>query len=88
MWEPNTDPSTGGSAYSYNDGSSYPDTKEGMGRIHVTGANVLAVGGSTRFMSYADYLAEVYHNAKGDPTKGKGLLYWNPNRADGHGNDE
>ena len=88
-WEPNDKTSQGGAgAFAYNDGSSYPDTWEGMGRIHVTGANVLSVGGSSRFISYADYVAQVHHNAKGETSKGKGLLYWNPNRADGHGTDE
>jgi hypothetical protein len=87
-WEANDNPAYGGSAYSYNDGSSYPDTKEGMGRLHIKGANLLAVGGNAEMWSYQEYIAEVNHNAKGDNTKGKGLMYWNPNRADGHGSDE
>jgi type II secretory pathway pseudopilin PulG len=86
-WEPDGTAANGGAgAFAYNDGSSYPDPKEGIGRLHVTGAHVLAVGGSARFMSFADYVAEVNHNAKGDASKGKGLFWWNPLRADGHGN--
>jgi hypothetical protein len=50
-WEPDAN-----RAYSFNDGASYPDTVEGVGnRLHVTGANVLAVGGSTRFMTFCRF---------------------------------
>ena len=90
-WEPNDNVYTkppGAGAFAYNDGASYPDTKEGIGHLHVTGAHVLAVGGSARFMSFADYVAEVNHNAHNENTKGKGLFWWNPLRADGHGTQQ
>ena len=90
-WEPNDNVNTkppGAGSFAYNDGASYPDTKEGIGHLHVTGAHVLAVGGSARFMSFADYVAEVNHNAHNENTKGKGLFWWNPLRADGHGTQQ
>ena len=85
-WEPS---GTSGNGNGYNDGCNYPDYREGPSiAFHVTGANVLAVGGSTRFMSSADFTAEVNHPLYGDCNHGKGLLWWNPNQCDGHGEDE
>ena len=79
-WEPDaTRP------FSFNDGASYPDPNEGPAKtLHVKGANVLAVGGSARFMSFSDFTAEMNHPLKGDSTTGKGLLWWNPLSRDGH----
>jgi hypothetical protein len=59
-----------------------------MGRLHVKGANLLSVGGNAEMWSFEQYKAEVYHNDKGDASKGKGLMYWNPLDASGHGNDK
>jgi len=79
-WEP--DPTR---AFNFNDGACYPDTVEGPSMVlHVTGANVLAVGGSTRFMTFADFISEMNHPLKNQNTAGKGLLWWNPLRSDGH----
>ena len=87
QWEPNAAPS-GAGWFAYNDGSSYPDTWEGMGRLHLKGANLLSVGGNAEMWTFQQYAAEVHHNEKGDPSKGKGLMYWNPLSADGHGYDK
>jgi len=71
-WEPNAAPApVGAGSFAYNDGSSYPDTWEGMGRLHIKGANLLSVGGNAVMWTFADYSAEVHHNAKGENTKGK-----------------
>jgi len=78
-WEPN-----GGRSFSYNDGSNYPDNAEGVGRLHITGANVLAVGGNAKMMTFAEFEAERNHNSQGDSSMGKGLLYWNPRTPDGY----
>ena len=92
IWSPlciiNWEPDGSKDAFVYNDGGSYPDTHEGVGHLHVKGANVLAVGGNATMMSFDEFLAEMNHNAKNENTKGKGLLYWNPLRADGHGSTE
>jgi type II secretory pathway pseudopilin PulG len=83
-WEPN--PNTGNN---FNDGANYPDAIGGPSMVfHVTGVNVLAVGGSTRFMSFADSVGEMNHNPKGQYTTGLGLLWWNPITRDGHGTGE
>ena len=80
-WEPN--PSA---ANNFNDGANFPDSSEGPSIVlHVTGANVLTVGGSTRFMSSADVLAEMNNPPANNLHAPKGLLWWNPNRQNGHG---
>jgi hypothetical protein len=72
-------------AFSFNDGANYPDSANGVSRLHVTGAPVLAVGGNSRFMSFTDFIAEMNHPLRNDNSTGKGLLWWNPLRRDGHG---
>jgi type II secretory pathway pseudopilin PulG len=90
IWSPlciiNWEPNPVGSSISWNDGSSFPDSTEGPSIVlHVTGANVLTVGGSTRFMSSADVLAEMNNPPSSQPNAPKGLLWWNPNQKNGHG---
>ena len=87
-WEPNCSSAGGAGWFAFNDGSSYPDTWEGMGKLHVKGADLLAVGGNCEMWTFDKFKAEVLHNDKGDPSKGKGLMYWNPLSADGHGYDK
>ena len=86
QWEPS---GTSGNDWGYNDGADYPDTYDGPSIVlHVTGANVLAVGGSARFMSSADLLAEMNTPVQNDCSHGKGLFWWSPTRCDGHGIQE
>ncbi len=85
-WEPS---GTSGNDNGYNDACNYPDTKEGVAKtLHTKGANVLAVGGSANMMSFNDFLGEMNNPVYGDCNHGKGLLWWNPNQCDGHGQDE
>ena len=80
-WEPN--PNT---PFNFGDGANYPDSTEGPSIVlHATGANVLTVGGSTRFMSSSNVVAEMKHPLFRDYSHGKGLLWWNPMYPDGHG---
>jgi hypothetical protein len=81
-WEPS---GTSGNGFGYNDGANYPDKNEGPAGFHSTGANILTVGGSTRFMSFADVLAEMNNPPANLPRAPKGLLWWNPNNQNGHG---
>ena len=83
LWEPS---GTSGSGNGYNDGANYPEINEGVSSLHVTGANVLTVGGSARVMSFADFLAEMNNPVLGDVSHGKGLLWWNPITPDGRRN--
>jgi len=78
LWEPDQNIDQG----CYNDGSSYPGPGknnhplEGLGNLHVHGGNVLTVSGSAQFMNVQTYTNECN-------VKGKNLLWWNPNTADG-----
>jgi prepilin-type N-terminal cleavage/methylation domain-containing protein len=77
LWEP--DPLNGGV---WSDGANYPTPAEGIGKLHLTGAIVLSLGGSARFIKYDDYFKQTAIPAAGSP--GKGLVWWNPITADGH----
>jgi prepilin-type N-terminal cleavage/methylation domain-containing protein len=77
MWEPN--PLVGGG--DWNDGSDYPDS-EGLGELHVVGAVILEVGGAAKYIKFNDYTAQTLFPAAG--TRGKSLVWWNPNSIDGH----
>jgi prepilin-type N-terminal cleavage/methylation domain-containing protein len=82
MWEPS---GTSGTSDGYNDGANYPTLDEGVSRtLHTKGANVLTVGGSCNMMSFADFLGELNNPPSNIHTRGRGLLYWNPNTDNGH----
>ncbi len=82
-WEPDVT-----QANNYNDGCNYPKIDEGVAKtLHTKGANVLAVGGNANMMSFNDFLGEMNNPVYGDCNHGKGLLWWNPNQCDGHGQD-
>lgn len=73
LWEPDQNLNPG----CYGDASSYPDSSEGLGRLHVKGGNVLALGGNTLFMSIATFQNE-------QNLTSKNLLWWNPKTPNGH----
>ena len=82
QWEPS---GTSGTGDGYNDGANYPNLDEGPSTVlHFTGANVLAVGGSTRVMSFGDVLGEFNSPPMNVHTRGRGLFYWNPITDNGH----
>jgi type II secretory pathway pseudopilin PulG len=81
LWEPS---GTSGSGSGYNDGANYPLIDEGVSSLHVTGANVLAVGGNASMMSFKDFIGEMNNPLYTDCSHGKGLLWWNPQTCDGH----
>jgi len=77
MWEPDEtlgNPPIG--AFAYNDASSYPDRNEGVGRLHVSGAIIQALGGHVEFISFKKFQEEQVRT-------GKGLLWWSPRSANG-----
>ena len=77
-WEPEVN--NFGSYYAYNSGqdaSQYPNDTEGIGRRHVTGANIIGFDGRVHFISF-----KKFHDEAASPTKG--LLWCNPGRTDGH----
>lgn len=72
MWEP--DEKIGGSAV-YNDAASWPNTVEGVSRVHVKGAVLQAFGGHVTFVKFEDFIKEC--------NKKPGLLYCNPSTTSG-----
>ncbi|HTY88183.1 MAG TPA: prepilin-type N-terminal cleavage/methylation domain-containing protein [Candidatus Acidoferrum sp.] len=74
LWEPDQilDP-----YMCYNDASSYPNGQEGLGRLHITGGNILAAAGNAEFMSYKEFNQQRLGTTKN-------LMWWNPRTADGH----
>jgi type II secretory pathway pseudopilin PulG len=77
QWEPDEtlgNPPIG--AFAYNDASSFPDRNEGVGRLHVSGAIIQAVGGHVEFITFKKFEEEQKKNTKG-------LLWWSPKSNNG-----
>jgi prepilin-type N-terminal cleavage/methylation domain-containing protein len=72
LWEPNQNNPT-----DYNDGSNYPSPTEGVGTLHIKGANILAVGGNANFIQFQQFLTEASNPQRS-------LCYWNPKSGNGH----
>jgi prepilin-type N-terminal cleavage/methylation domain-containing protein/prepilin-type processing-associated H-X9-DG protein len=72
LWEPDQFLSP----TAYNDAASYPDLSEGVGTVHGTGGNILALDGHVDFISRRGFQQE---QAKAV----KNLLWWNPRTASG-----
>ncbi|HWD19889.1 MAG TPA: type II secretion system protein [Verrucomicrobiae bacterium] len=72
----------------YNDGSNYPDTTEGIGRLHnKNGGQILAIDGHVQFITRQQFAAQATPfpapaNAR------KSLLWWSPFQPNGHGPSE
>jgi prepilin-type N-terminal cleavage/methylation domain-containing protein len=91
LWEPDGRHLMGLGANNdgYNDGSNYPDLREGVSvSLHTKGANVLTVGGSANMMTFQEFLGEFNNPPETHRNDPKGLLWWNPNQKNGHGYDE
>ena len=87
-WEPS---GTSGVGNGYNDGANYPNQDEGIAKtLHTKGANVLTVGGSATMMSFEEFLGEMHNPDQTSDCTGisRGLLWWSPQRCDGHGVDK
>lgn len=57
MWEP--DEKLGGiGSFAYNDASSFPDRNEGVGKLHVKGAIILAFAGHVEFITFEKFNQE------------------------------
>jgi prepilin-type N-terminal cleavage/methylation domain-containing protein len=79
QWEPDEsfgNPPVG--AFVYNDGSSYPDRNEGIGRLHTRGGVVLVLDAHVEFLSFEDFERQ-QTMAPGR----KNLLWWSPWSANG-----
>jgi len=92
MWEPDEHLVTPGFPqgelnFEWNDGSNSPDCppvgSEGIGRLHGhDGGNILALDGHVDYMVTNQF--NQISNHEGSGSGGKGLLWWNPNSANGH----
>ena len=86
MWEPDEtlkrDDGSIIGAFAYNDSSSFPDRGEGVGKLHTSGATILAIDGHVNFIKLEKYQAEQNNPIAG--RAGKGLLWWYPDTIDGH----
>lgn len=72
LWEPDQVLNVG----CYNDAANYPDRNEGVGRFHVRGANILAVGGHALFIKFEVFATEQIGTTKN-------LLWWSPRTPNG-----
>jgi prepilin-type N-terminal cleavage/methylation domain-containing protein len=86
MWEPdenNLGPGNPG-AFDFNDGASFPNSSEGLGRLHNNkGGQMVAIGGHVEFVTRDKFQSESNYNPPpGAPPKG--LLWWSPFSANGH----
>ncbi|HYG34231.1 MAG TPA: type II secretion system protein, partial [Clostridia bacterium] len=82
QWEPdetNPNPYPSGPPigdFAFNDASSFPDRGEGVGKLHVSGAIVLALAGHVQPITFRQFQFE-------QTRAGKGFLWWNPGSNDG-----
>jgi hypothetical protein len=75
MWEPDEFLHPGAGAF--NDASSYPDTVEGPGKLHVSGVILLALDGHVNFGKYEDFRKQ-----QSDPNRN--YIWWSTDMANGH----
>jgi prepilin-type N-terminal cleavage/methylation domain-containing protein len=75
MWEPDESLITGTGAY--NDASSYPNSNEGPGKLHVSGVIVLALDGHVNFGKFSDFTKQ-----QNDPQRN--FIWWATDTSNGH----
>ena len=68
QWEPDEN-LNGIGAFAFNDASSFPDASEGVGRLHISGAIIQALGGHVQYISFKQFTKE-------QTAPGRGLLWW------------
>jgi hypothetical protein len=84
MWEPLDHDAAGNYlSQAYDDGANWPDATQGAGRLHIKGANILAVAGNALFISFADFQNQQTNTVRGGGSPN--LMWWNPMQPDGHG---
>jgi prepilin-type N-terminal cleavage/methylation domain-containing protein len=85
MWEPDENalgPNNPG-AFVFNDGSNYPNSSEGIGRLHSRkGGQALAIGGHVNFITVQDFRKQ--STGTGGGPGGKSFLWWSPFTTTGH----
>lgn len=70
-------------AFDFNDGSNYPNSSEGIGRLHsMKGGQALAIGGHVNFITIQDF--QKHSTETGAGPGGKSFLRWSPFSSNGH----
>ena len=80
LWEPDENASGPGNpgAFEYNDGANFPNTSEGIGRLHsASSGNMLCVGGNVQFVTVQTFQIQTI-TGKGSGPNGKTLAWWSP----------
>jgi type II secretory pathway pseudopilin PulG len=80
LWEPdeNADGPGNPGALEFNDGGNFPDTSEGIGRLHsANSGNMLCVGGNVQFVTIQTYKTQTVVGS-GQGPGGKTLAWWYP----------
>ena len=73
-------------AFEFNDGSNYPDSSEGIGRLHSKkGGSIMALAGHVLFITRKQFSDDSNTpNGRGPGPGGKTYLWWSPYSKDGH----
>jgi len=86
LWEPdeNSDGAGNPGHFEYNDGANYPDSVEGIGRLHSPiGGHVLTIGGSVPMVTIPVWNAQAGAGTGPGPG-GRTLTWWSPFAANGN----
>jgi len=89
QWEPDENFIVGNPpGFEFNDGANYPDSHEGIGRLHSKkGGCIVAVAGHVQFLTREQFIADSNTPlGQGPGPGGKTYLWWNPfsNPPNGH----
>jgi prepilin-type N-terminal cleavage/methylation domain-containing protein len=87
QWEPDENFIVGNPpGFEFNDSANYPDSHEGIGRLHSKkGGCVVAIGGHVEFITREQFLADsTTPSGRGPGPGGRTFLWWSPFSNDGH----
>jgi prepilin-type N-terminal cleavage/methylation domain-containing protein/prepilin-type processing-associated H-X9-DG protein len=88
LWEPDENVAGPGNpgGFEFNDGANYPNSSEGIGRLHSKkGGNILALDGHVQFLLATSFAADSNTPLfKGPGPNGKTLLWWSIYSTSGH----
>ena len=80
QWEANP-----ANTFTYNDGANYPNASEGVGPMHRSGCNALAIAGNVDYFKVSTFGSLSYPPNHAQLKGPKTLFHWNPRTDDGSG---
>lgn len=86
VWEPDENAVGPGNPgpFEYNDGANFPNTSEGIGRLHsANSGNMLCVGGNVQFVTVQTFQQQSAMYPGSGPN-GKTFAWWSPFSGNGH----